>query len=485
MADAAILGDYDHAIIDEAHDLEEVAAEYFGAKITTWDFTTPLVELYEETLKPKGLLPNLLEDFTRAAQPKPDFLTHYEACISSVIQLKQLAEKTFAAVSARFQFSYNWQQAEYSIKQRFHPGEPVFEFVKDDLARLAKKTKMLIDDLSFLLSDISEADDDEIDRLSKEISGQIEILNEVADAIIYMTKPNVPDSVYWWESPQRPDSIDTFVCWSPLDVAERMHKVFHSKKKSAVFTSATMSVASDFTYILGRLGLDLLEPERLLTLELGSPYDFQSQLLAIFPEFFPEPNDIGFIPAIADLITKVSEETRVGTLALFTSYRALRQVYSLVSPELAKSGILVLAQGISGGRNQLTRRFIADIESVLLGTESFWQGVDIRGEALQVLFVTKLPFAVPTEPYVAGQSERLQRAGIDPFDNYYVPQAVIKFRQGIGRLIRSETDVGVVVICDKRVGTKRYSRYFLDSLPVEVERVKSARDVISKIKKFL
>jgi Rad3-related DNA helicase len=144
-----------------------------------------------------------------------------------------------------------------------------------------------------------------------------------------------------------------------------------------------------------------------------------------------------------------------------------------------------MAQGLSGGRNQLTRQFTSDKESVLLGTQSFWQGVDVRGDALQILYLTKIPFAVPTDPYIAGQCERIQRGGGDPFSSYTVPQAVIKFRQGSGRLIRGEEDVGVLIICDRRMATRSYGRVFLNSLPVGIERVYTYNELMTKIDRFL
>ena len=485
MDDSSVLGEYNHAVIDEAHDLEEVAADFFGAQITTWDITSPLDDLYRERLTNKGLLAALFECFERIGQPSDEFISLYERCTSKVVALRKNVETTFASLTNRLQRKYNWHESPYSLRKRFHPGEEVFDGMKNDIARLAADSKSLVDDLGLILASMPEDEDDKMFAIEHEVSGLAAKLAELADNLDFMAKPTDPDAVYWWESPQRRESIDCKICWAPLDIAERMFEVFHSHKKSLVFTSATMSVGDSFDFIAGRLGLNYLDPEHVVKSRLGSPYDFPAQLLAIFPDFLPEPNARDYLPKLSELISRVSTETRAGSLALFTSYNALRQVYSTTAPELEDEGILVLAQGISGGRSQLARQFAADHGSLLLGTQSFWQGVDFRGEALQILYLTKIPFAVPTDPYVSGQCERIQRHGGNPFSDYTVPQAVIKFRQGIGRLIRGEEDVGVLLICDRRIGTRAYGRVFAESLPVSIERVDSIGEILTKIHRFI
>ncbi len=485
MADSSVLGEYDHVIIDEAHDLEEVAAEHFGDRITTWNFTIPLAELQQDSVVTRGHLPDLLQRFGANFEIPEEFQTTYTIVTSGVTTLRGLVENLFTEITNKLDLHYEWRNSHYSLNQRFFSGEDVFESCKNSVKRVIDATARFCDDLGMLLSFLPIEDDEELDRFSREIAGQMVKLAEANEALKFMINPTDPDAVYWWESPNRQDSVDSVMCWAPLDVAERMFEVLHSQKRSCVLTSATMSVANDFEYIKHRLGLDLIDPDRVITLQLGSPYDFQSQLLVLFPDFIPDPNDNRYIPILSDLIARTSSETHAGSLALFTSYRMLKQVYSNLEPTLAEEGILVLAQGISGGRSQLTQQFTDDRESVLLGTASFWQGVDVRGESLQLLYLTKLPFSVPTDPYFAAQSERIQRGGGDPFREYAVPLAVIKFRQGIGRLIRGEEDVGVLILCDRRVGTRFYGRAFTDSLPGDFERVATLQELISKIIRFI
>ncbi|MGC9314181.1 MAG: helicase C-terminal domain-containing protein [bacterium] len=485
MADSSVLGEYEHIVIDEAHDLEEVAAEHFGDRITSWNFSIPLSELLRDSVATKGHLPELLAHFTSNYEVPDDFATTYDFVVSGVETLRRIADALFTDITNKLDLIYRWREAPYSLHQRFHAGEDVYIATKNSVKRLIDATARFCADLGMLITGLPTDEDDEIDRLSREITGQMTKLAEAGEALKFMLEPTNPDAVYWWESPMRHDSIDSVMCWAPLDVAERLFDALHTQKRSCVFTSATMSVEHDFQYIKHRLGLDLVEAERVFDIQLGSPYDFQSQLLVLYPEFIPDPNDKRYIPLLSDLIAKISTETRAGSLALFTSYKMLKEAYSYLSPTLADEGILVLAQGISGGRSQLTQQFIADKESVLLGTESFWQGVDVRGEALQLLFLTKLPFSVPTDPYFSAQCERIQRGGGDSFREYAVPRAVIKFRQGIGRLIRGEEDVGVLILCDKRIGTKFYGQAFTNSLPVDFERVYSPSELIEKISRFI
>jgi predicted DnaQ family exonuclease/DinG family helicase len=485
MADSSVLGEYDHAIIDEAHELEEVAAEHFGARVSNWNFAVPLSELLLDGITKSGFLPELMERLSANFEIEEDFQLTYNSVCSGVETLRKLSESLFTEITNKLDLFYEWRISPYSLHQRFTAGEDVFELVKNSVRRLAEASSRFCGDLGILLSGLPENEDDEIDRLSREITGKMLNIIEAGEALKFMGEPIDPDAVYWWESPTRQESIDSVMCWAPLDIAERLFEALHSQKRSCVFTSATMSVEKDFAFIKHRLGLDLIDTDKVFDIQLGSPYDFQSQLLVLYPDFIPDPNDKNFLASLSNLIAKISSKTRAGSLALFTSYKALTQVYSFLAPTLAEEGILVLAQGISGGRSQLTQQFIFDKESVLLGTESFWQGVDVRGDALQILFLTKLPFSVPTDPYFAAQCERIQRGGGDSFREYAVPRAVIKFRQGVGRLIRGEEDVGVLLLCDKRLVTKYYGQAFTNSLPVDFQRVFSTEELVDKITRFL
>jgi ATP-dependent DNA helicase DinG len=206
--------------------------------------------------------------------------------------------------------------------------------------------------------------------------------------------------------------------------------------------------------------------EKYRTLALGSPFDYAEQATLYIESGLPEPNDPRFLPAACERIVKYLNETHGGAFVLFTSYAMLIAAANRLKDRIEKDlGLPLLVQGQGAPRRVLIERFRSTENAVLFGTASFWQGIDVQGEQLRNVILVKLPFAVPDEPVIEARLESIERGGGNPFMDYSVPQAVIKLKQGFGRLIRSKTDRGIVAILDSRVKTKRYGRMFLDALP--------------------
>jgi ATP-dependent DNA helicase DinG len=273
------------------------------------------------------------------------------------------------------------------------------------------------------------------------------------------------------------------LCSSPLDVAPALKAVLFDKLRTVVLTSATLAIGGRFDYLASRTGIDRLPKVRVSELLLASPFDYASQALVGVPADMPEPTGKAFEPAIAGFILKSLALTAGGAFVLFTSYDLLRRVFARTAPQLEQMGLLPMRQGETS-RHLLLSKFRSNPGSVLFGTDSFWEGVDVQGEALTMVIITRLPFRVPTEPIFEARSEHVSAAGGDPFMEYTVPQAVIKFKQGFGRLIRSREDRGVVLILDSRVLTKNYGRIFLKSLPeVKVTATDSAT-LLGELQKF-
>jgi len=263
---------------------------------------------------------------------------------------------------------------------------------------------------------------------------------------------------------------------APLDVAEILRHQLFEAKESVVLTSATLSAGGSFDFLRQRIGLDA--PAELL---LGSPFDYERATLLALPTDLPEPNDAEYAFAAGELLTDACRASQGRALVLFTSYGALNAAYAQIKGPLEGEGILVLAHGTDGSPRQLLSALRENPRTVILGTASFWEGVDVAGEALSLLVIARLPFAVPTDPIYEARSALYD----DPFEEYAVPQAVLRFRQGFGRLIRSKTDRGALIVLDRRIRSRKYGEIFLRSLPRCTVREMPVREVAGAVGAWL
>ncbi|MBV9526341.1 MAG: DEAD/DEAH box helicase family protein, partial [Candidatus Dormibacteraeota bacterium] len=244
---------------------------------------------------------------------------------------------------------------------------------------------------------------------------------------------------------------------APVSVAEPLRELVFDSTESSVLTSATLTVGGSFDFIRHRVGIGDAAEE----LALSSPFDYLHQALCVVCEGVPSYDDPQHEHVIAQLVEHIAEELGGRTLVLFTGYGPLRRVHALLHDRMEQRGVALLGQGIDGTRRQILASFLSDPRTVLLGTSSFWEGIDVPGDRLQCVLIDKLPFPVPTDPLVRARTEGLR----DPFTQYVLPQAVLRLRQGFGRLIRSSTDRGAVVLCDERLATRDYGEVFLRALP--------------------
>ena len=268
----------------------------------------------------------------------------------------------------------------------------------------------------------------------------------------------------WFELRKGAKGTVLKLCTSPLEVAESIKSVILDKFRTVVVTSATLAVGERFDYLKNRTGLSLVESARVTELLLASPFDYAHQAFVGIPADMPEPTTAGFEQALKEYLLKGLTISQGRAFVLFTSYDLLSRVYNHLAEPLKRGGLTPMRQG-DINRHLLLSQFKKAHNAVLFGTDSFWEGVDVKGRALELVVITRLPFRVPTEPILEARAEHIAARGGDPFMEYTVPQAVIKFKQGFGRLIRSRDDRGAVLILDSRVLSKNYGRYFIRSLP--------------------
>ncbi|MGQ9732620.1 MAG: ATP-dependent DNA helicase, partial [Candidatus Zipacnadales bacterium] len=251
---------------------------------------------------------------------------------------------------------------------------------------------------------------------------------------------------------------------APLEVGPALRTALYQDAQTIVMTSATLTVEGSFDFIRQRLGLEE-ERNRLLEQTVASPFDFDHQLLLCVPSDLPLPTEAAFEPASHAAIVEVARAARGGTLCLFTSRESMLRAYEETANPLREAGLVPISQDHAASRTAALEALREDPSVVLFGVKSLWEGIDVPGEALRCLIVVKLPFAVPSDPLIQARQERMEEEGLNGYDAYYVPHAVIGFRQGIGRLIRTRTDRGAVFVLDRRILVRRYGARFLQSLP--------------------
>ena len=468
-----IIPDYKYLIIDEAHNLEDEATRQFGFQVSPerlgeeTDLQNRLTHQVRLTLSGEGLASQLRQDGERFIGEVEGLLPRIQENWTALWAAAELffnaqrsdGDDFLITPSARGQRSWAdltqaWENVDVSLNRTISSLSNLQRFLEND--SLAGADASTADANSGANSDAKDsAGTRDLPALAMEsgnIQSNLEQLREQLSAIVSTSDP---ENIHWMQRDQRKGEITLHS--APLEVGPALAEKLFSKKDSVVLTSATLSAQNNFEYLRKRIGI----PEDSDELLVGSPFDYRKAALLMIPEDMPQPQTDGYVEAMSRVLIDLGQALSGRTMALFTSYSALRNVSNRIRSRLMTDGIEVLAQSIDGSPNQLVRRFIENPRSVLLGTSSFWEGVDFPSGVLKALVLTRLPFQVPTDPVIKARSDQYA----DSFNEYSIPQAVLRFRQGIGRLIRNKGDSGAIVVLDRRITGRNYGQAFLQSIP--------------------
>jgi len=465
--DAAVLPPYRRLILDEGHHLEEVAATHLGLQVTS-RAVRRLLNRFERN--GRGLAPTLAHELAGRtdllSRASLDLLR--ERLLPAIADARRATDALFLRLSDRLEAD---QTTQLRLSDDF-ATDPVWDqglgFELDAALGAFRAVREMLEGIADRLAQAEETE--RRGQLLQELRGVMRRLDGIADGLNRSLRPvgGGAPTVRWMERTARGGHIQLSAV--PLDLAPILRKLLFDRLNTVVLTSATLAAGGDFGFLESRLGLAGDDSPVRVREVFASPFDYPSQCVFGIPNNLPEPreDETAHGAAVVQVVSDLAFAADGGMFVLFTSHASLRRAAAELRGVLGARWPL-LVQG-EAPRDVLLRRFRAAENAILLGTDSFWEGVDVPGRALRALVLNKLPFKVPSEPLTAARLERLAEEGLDGFVHYLLPHAALKLKQGFGRLIRSRTDVGVVVLLDSRVVTKRYGPLLLGGLP-RAERV--------------
>ena len=451
VAGGTLIPEHDVLIIDEAHHLEEEATKQLGFQVSQTSVN--------EDLQTLGNLVNTIASVVgRSLAVETRKQTVQETGDKIVTLLPSVRERLGGFFGTVSTFLYEREEVDRTVRVSAAVREsarwPDFALHTENLTSILADLLNTISDLNIALQDLEHAEIHNYEGLLMELNSSVKTINTTKEHVLEFGNNPKEDGIYWLDRNQR--SADISLHSAPLHVGSHLMTHLYERKECTILTSATVSANSTFNHIRERVGLD--DADELL---LGSPFDYPTSALLCVPTDIPEPTVWEYRHETQKAIIDAAVAASGRTMVLFTSYTSLNETARAIRGSLQSHDLDLLAQGTDGTPHQILGRFLENPRSVILGTSSFWEGVDIAGDSLLVLVVMRLPFSVPSDPIFEARSELYE----NPFNEYAVPQAVLRLRQGFGRLIRTKLDRGVVVILDKRIVARRYGRRFIDSLP--------------------
>lgn len=488
LSDAAssnqILPDHPILIIDEAHNFAKSAYKYFALEIGPWVIDQTLESFFRQGRENYGLLPLLNRKINASDMGeslKISLLKRISVFENETAELQQQARQFFNQFLDFVNENIRTINQRYILKIRYKPHQHPFVMIGLDRSRdalLIKFKKLLLDYEGFrdILEKLPLKTRTSFENLLDDFSTAVSLLKELIDNLQTVLIPEHDDWVYWYEIPVDPKNLNIGFYAVPLAVDAYIYERILRHKHCVIATSATLTIAGSFDYFNKTTGFSRLDPSTLMTHVYESPFDYSKQCAVYIPTFLGDPGNEKFEENVAQLLNEIASRYKPGMLVLATSYYSIKQLSDRMHIPYKEENIPLIYQAGSASRSALLNRFRESGNATLIGTESFWEGVDIPGDSLEMLVILKLPFAVPSEPIVEAITDKIKEKGGNPFYEYSIPEAVIKFKQGFGRLIRSRQDTGVALFLDNRLNFKSYGRIFMESIPGKYSFVKNKEE---------
>jgi predicted DnaQ family exonuclease/DinG family helicase len=469
-----------HAIIDEAHNLEKVAASYLGPEITFSQFLTLFNQIFTVRPVETGFLAlakmrALTLDREEARRINNEISKTQRRLMAARGDSNDFFDKLAGAMTTSGNEESRSREISYTDITKFINRQLIDKFD----ASLKELESSLMS-----LSELFEEADTLKDKLELSVRAKAlaQDLRDNRQAYEFLTISDDKDFVYWIELARKTDAR---LISAPLEVGKILDSGFYDRLKTLVLCSATLSVAGDFSYYKARLGLNLGANDRTFEKTLDSPFDLKRNIGFFSAGFLPNPNAANFDKESAEVIYDLFNASKVKGMVLFTAYKSISGVVDSIGGRLLDKGFELFVQDGSQSPTRLLSRYRSSTSGIIFGTDSFWEGVDLPGEELQLLIIVKLPFSVPDKPWIKANLDRIEAKGGSSFIDFSLPEAVIKFRQGFGRLIRKKTDSGCVVVLDPRLGGKEYGKYFVKSVPPTLMLAANQNELTAAVKQFL
>ncbi len=503
--EGGILPVYTRVILDEAHNLEEIATDFFGSRFNQIKLLKTLAKLSAEKVGNEGgKLQNLklsIHDYYRK-DPPAEVLSIIQRLNHELLTLKwdvthalQKSCDTFREFLSLFQVNkMTGEIIEGDFKLRLLPYHHQHPYWEKSVLPLATDLILTIEkygqSLESVMKDLAELKNDKLLESLKNILFDIKALmmRLIEDKIIlknFLSTEVASDKVRWIDIQQSKIVPSTNLFHANLDISKDLATYLFKRFQTVVLVSATLTTNQHFKFIRQSLGLtpSLLGNKVVTEAQYLSPFDYQNQALLTVPINFPSPDQPNFMEVASKLILKTLKASRGNAFILFTSYSMLKNCYQFLEGPLRTQGFHPMKQGDTN-RQKLILQFKESQRGVLFGTDSFWEGVDVVGEALRCVIIVKLPFKVPTEPILQARAEAIKAQGGDAFYDYSLPRAIVKFKQGFGRLIRHKKDRGCILCLDSRLLNKSYGKFFLKSLPPCSQFFASEEEILQKMQDF-